>query len=225
MRKTDRGAQLLSEARSAFELFRTDPGSLGVEEIQALRAKARSAVDWLEDTSQFEAAHRLLDEVGAFVRATRAEACELLFEDGAYYQVCPVKLAHRRIGLSPTFVIRWPDFDLVHIVGCAVHLPGAGPTFSRNECRIPGQISHGFPFPSIRRDRELGHVAPPTQAPSTSAYSGNTVSACRSRERRRFRFSRAIERLNSERVGTRSERTGSTPSKLMRSLPAFLGDA
>ena len=106
MRKTDRGAQLLSEARSAFELFRTDPGSLGVEEIQALRAKARSAVDWLEDTSQFEAAHRLLDEVGAFVRATRAEACELLFEDGAYYQVCPVKLAHRRIGLSPTFVIR-----------------------------------------------------------------------------------------------------------------------
>jgi len=64
----------------------------------------RSAMNWTEDTDEFEPTHQLLDQVGRFVRSTFG--CHLLYEDGVYFQTCPVSLAHNRIGLSIGFVAR-----------------------------------------------------------------------------------------------------------------------
>lgn len=106
MMSTERGQLLLEEARTFFNAFRLDPLRSELEQIQALRAKARSALDWLEDTSGFEDAHQLLDEIGAFTRRVRADACALTIEDGSYFETCPVKLGHNRVGFSTAFLIR-----------------------------------------------------------------------------------------------------------------------
>lgn len=58
----------------------------------------RDAMDWLEDTPEFEVAHWRLDEAGQWVR--ESYGCWLTYEDGRYQQRCPVALAHNRIGMS-----------------------------------------------------------------------------------------------------------------------------
>ena len=51
----------------------------------------RSAVDWLEDSDQFDHAHKVLDDAGRQVRTTFG--CNLTFEPGkGYSQTCPVAL-------------------------------------------------------------------------------------------------------------------------------------
>ncbi len=64
----------------------------------------RSAVDWLEDSDQFDHAHKVLDDAGRRVRTTFG--CNLKFEpDEGYSQTCPVALAHTRVGCSTGFII------------------------------------------------------------------------------------------------------------------------
>ena len=64
----------------------------------------RSAVDWLEDSDQFDHAHKVLDDAGRRVRTTFG--CNLNFEPGkGYSQTCPVALAHNRVGCSTGFII------------------------------------------------------------------------------------------------------------------------
>ncbi len=59
----------------------------------------RSAMNWLEDTGDFEAAHWKLDEAGHWVRM--AFGGTLRYDrDGGYSQACPVALAHFRVGIS-----------------------------------------------------------------------------------------------------------------------------
>lgn len=75
----------------------------------------RSAMNWYEadfDDDGFETAHRELDAAGAFVRAEFG--CTLLFENGTYFQSCPVSLAHNRSGLSPGFIIRKSECSVCH---------------------------------------------------------------------------------------------------------------
>jgi hypothetical protein len=66
-------------------------------------ATLRSAMDWLEDTPEFDAAHHALDEAGAFIR--RTFGCELHRDGTSYSVTCPVALAHNRSGFSPSFII------------------------------------------------------------------------------------------------------------------------
>lgn len=66
-------------------------------------AKARSAMDWLEDTVHFEEAHTLLHEVGRFTRSTWQ--CSLTLSEQGYWRDCPADLAHIRVGMSPGMVI------------------------------------------------------------------------------------------------------------------------
>jgi len=87
-------------------------------------AKAlRSAMNWLEDSEDFEQAHRVLDQAGRFIRQNFG--CSLAFKDGEYRQECPVALAHNRIGMSIGAIIkkascsicRSDPHDCSHIMG------------------------------------------------------------------------------------------------------------
>ena len=62
-------------------------------------ADYRAAMDWTEDTPEFEVAHFRLDEAGRWVRETFG--CWLTRNGTSYQRTCPVDLAHDRIGLSP----------------------------------------------------------------------------------------------------------------------------
>lgn len=63
--------------------------------------RAVDAFNFLEETSEHEAAHRHAHEVAAFVSGLWG--CEMTFEDGLYWDVCPVSLMHMRWGLSAGF--------------------------------------------------------------------------------------------------------------------------
>jgi hypothetical protein len=53
-----------------------------------------------------EAEHRRLHKMGSWVR--RTFSCEVPYENGKYTQRCPVKIASKRLGLSPGFTAtRW----------------------------------------------------------------------------------------------------------------------
>ena len=66
----------------------------------------RSAMNWLEDTEQFEAAHDALDKTGSLARMAFPHGCVLSYRDGSYFMECPVALAHNRVGMSIGFVAR-----------------------------------------------------------------------------------------------------------------------
>ena len=57
------------------------------------------AMNWLEDTPEFEIAHYRLDEAGRWVR--ERFGCWLKRDGTTYTRTCPADLAHNRIGLSP----------------------------------------------------------------------------------------------------------------------------
>lgn len=67
--------------------------------------KLRSATNWLEDTENFELAHRVLDHFGTVRRLLFAADCTLAYSDGVYQHTCPVALAHNRMGLSMGAII------------------------------------------------------------------------------------------------------------------------
>lgn len=106
-RRQSRGLQLLAEANSALDdLRRRAPlGESTLQEHSQARTTARSAMDWLEDTSDFETAHKTLDEIGKLTRAHTPSLCSLEEDNGEYFETCPVSLAHSRVGLSPGLVV------------------------------------------------------------------------------------------------------------------------
>jgi hypothetical protein len=73
------------------------------EEAEALARGAlvdfAGAMNWLEDTPEFEIAHYRLDEAGRWVR--ERFGCWLERDGTTYTRICPADLAHNRIGLSP----------------------------------------------------------------------------------------------------------------------------
>lgn len=101
------GRRKFRHAQYLHQLERHDEAeALARESLRALR----SAMDWLEDEPGFDEAHSRLDEAGTWVRSTYG--CHLTFEDGTYYQDCPVAHAHVRMGLSPGMI--------VHRVECSI---------------------------------------------------------------------------------------------------------
>lgn len=94
-RTVQEAIELLDAAHSPGEPERRARRGLGI---------LRSAVDWLEDSDQFDHAHKVLDDAGRRVRTTFG--CNLKFEpDEGYSQTCPVALAHTRVGCSTGFII------------------------------------------------------------------------------------------------------------------------
>lgn len=76
------------------------------EKLREALVTLRSAMDWLEDTEHFEAAHQLLDRAGHLARRAFPEGCVIPYRDGTYFMECPVALAHSRVGMSIGFVAR-----------------------------------------------------------------------------------------------------------------------
>lgn len=65
-----------------------------------------SAMNWAEadgDQRLFDQVHSLLHQVGRYT--SHRFGCWIRPSDGSYRQTCPVALAHKRIGLSPTIVV------------------------------------------------------------------------------------------------------------------------
>jgi hypothetical protein len=103
----ERGLRLLREGRRGFNHARylesVDAHDESEEKLRQALETLRSATNWLEDSEHFEAAHEALDQAGQFRR--EHFSCLFTFEDGVYYQDCPVALAHNRVGMSPAMVI------------------------------------------------------------------------------------------------------------------------
>lgn len=91
-----RGQQAMATAR--LQVFLGNPDEAEPLARGAL-ADFAGAMNWLEDTPEFEVAHYRLDEAGRWVR--QRFGCWLEREDLTYYRTCPADLAHNRIGLSP----------------------------------------------------------------------------------------------------------------------------
>jgi hypothetical protein len=67
----------------------------------------RGVMDATEEGAAFEKAHGLLDNVGSLINEHFADKyCCLAYENSGYYRVCPVDLAHLRMGLSIGFSTR-----------------------------------------------------------------------------------------------------------------------
>jgi hypothetical protein len=98
------GSRLLGTAARRIE---TGDRSEDVEaKLREAMSVLRSAMNHLEDTPQFETAHRRIDQAGELARRHFRSGCALPFEDGSYHQRCPVALAHNRVGLSIEYILR-----------------------------------------------------------------------------------------------------------------------
>jgi hypothetical protein len=107
--RVERGRGLLAEGRREigeieFLLLRRQPRRAVEERARAALATLRRATDWLEDSPEFDEAHRVLDLAGEYVR--RTFGCELHWDGREYHQHCPVALAHVRVGMSIAYVAR-----------------------------------------------------------------------------------------------------------------------
>ncbi|MFH8258165.1 hypothetical protein [Streptomyces roseolus] len=123
-------AQDLASARSAQH-----PDGEAKATLIKLRGQLQEVMDRSEfrQPTLFEAAHNLLDEVGALLRRHYSEACVLAYQDGAYYRECPVDLAHLRVGLSPEIQVLESECSICNLdpEDCD-HLPGE--TYDGQEC-------------------------------------------------------------------------------------------
>lgn len=128
---TTEGLTKLRAGQEAYEEVAkacSSPAGPTEEDHKKLRdalASLRSAMNWLEDTEHFEAAHEALDKAGSLARRAFPHGCVLPYRDGSYFMECPVALAHNRVGMSIGFVARSvecsicgsdPD-DCPHITG------------------------------------------------------------------------------------------------------------
>jgi len=126
--RIERGLHLRSEAR---ELFATAMGEAAGtdEEREVLARKAlsvgTSAFNWLEDSEWEEAAHDELHAMGRRVHELFPAGCHLDWTGERYEHRCPVRLAHKRFGFSPSMRV---GKKLCMICGDDVsecpHLPG-----------------------------------------------------------------------------------------------------
>jgi hypothetical protein len=90
-----RGQVLMTRAR--LEVFMGDPRSAESAARDAL-TQFRAAMNWLEDTPEFEVAHYWLDEAGRWTRTTFG--CWLTRDGTKYSRTCLADLAHARVGMS-----------------------------------------------------------------------------------------------------------------------------
>ena len=108
------GRQRLSKGRSLITFARHLHGSGANEQAERVGRGAlailASALNWLEDSGDFERAHQELDRAGKFVR--KAFGCHLEQVDGKYEQRCPVEIAHVRLGFSVEMKIQGSECSI-----------------------------------------------------------------------------------------------------------------
>jgi hypothetical protein len=92
--------------------------------------EAASAFWNAEDTELESVTHEEMDTYGRWARPTFG--CYLAFESGAYYQRCPIAIAHKRVGMSIGFdakrricTLCGEDFaECPHLIGRLYEVPG-----------------------------------------------------------------------------------------------------
>lgn len=127
---TTKGRNLLAEGSRALGFaarvaVTSGPTAEAAEAIESAVRTLRAAMNWLEDTDQFEVAHQRLDAAGALRREYFADQCLLHYDDNGYAQKCPVALAHNRVGMSIGYVVRAAECsvcgidpeDCAHVAG------------------------------------------------------------------------------------------------------------
>ena len=93
------GAAALAQSKALLASFPTNGGLASAEAVaREGLAMFASALNWAEDTPREEEAHQELDSAGRWVRSTFG--CIVHQEDGTYFETCPVKLGHVRVGFS-----------------------------------------------------------------------------------------------------------------------------
>ena len=124
---------LYRQARSSRQL--TIAEQAGRDALHHLR----NALNWAEDTNREEDVHLQMDKGGKFIR--ESFGCHFAFEDGTYYQKCPVALGHNRVGLSigatATRICSLCGQDLSeceHLRGTAYLVPGGAQDLGH--CRV-----------------------------------------------------------------------------------------
>lgn len=92
------------------------------EPIEAAVQNSMNALNFLEDTELCDTAHELIHQAASFRFGFLG--CTLRIESGEVKSDCPVRVAHRRWGLSPELVTEWvcsvcrQRFDTcIHILG------------------------------------------------------------------------------------------------------------
>lgn len=90
-----RGQQGMARAR--LKVFMGDEEAAEPVARAAL-ADFAGAMNWLDDTPEFEVAHHRLDEAGRWIRETFG--CWITREGTTYSRTCPADLAHLRVGMS-----------------------------------------------------------------------------------------------------------------------------
>jgi hypothetical protein len=97
------GEAYLREGQGAVAKARLQVGlgeAGGAESLaRGALAQLSAAMNWLEDTPEFEVAHFRLDEAGRWIRETFG--CWLNRQGTEYSRTCPADLAHSRLGFSP----------------------------------------------------------------------------------------------------------------------------
>ena len=103
----ERGLEILTAANAEYELSLRDGLAPSVADSHARRALDLlwSALNWLEDTEYEDAVHEQLHETGRAVRQRFPRTCILTWTGERYEHRCPVRLAHKRFGFSPGFII------------------------------------------------------------------------------------------------------------------------
>lgn len=86
------------------------------DELREAMHTLRGAMNYLEDEDdeQFEIAHTRLDAAGSLARRQYPDGCHLDYDNGTYYQRCPVALAHNRVGMSVGIKIRAMQCSICH---------------------------------------------------------------------------------------------------------------
>lgn len=108
---TSEGLRLLAEGsrllgKASVAVAAEGPSPAVERDLRKSLGVLRSAMNWLEDSPEFEVAHQRIDAAGKLAREHFSLGCGLSFEDGEYFQECPVALAHNRVGLSMGYIVR-----------------------------------------------------------------------------------------------------------------------
>jgi hypothetical protein len=161
--------------------LQADIGNPNAESVaRKMLATAASAFWNAEDTELESLAHGEMDDYGRWVRTTFG--CHFTYESGAYYQRCPIAIAHKRVGMSVGFTVRrricsiceedWADCphspDQLYDVPGGAHPSGRCRACGSQDC-TEHQLGRSYRTPPIAivtevdRLTEVSFVAKPAQ--------------------------------------------------------------
>lgn len=113
-------------------------------EIRDALREAASATYWLEDTKHLTNAHFVLHQIGRFAHSAFAEDCTLQWTGREYEHTCPVRIAHKRFGVSPEMVVLQVTCSLCgsdmsqcdHLHEHVYRVRGGAPGSPSGRCRV-----------------------------------------------------------------------------------------